>query len=91
MQESPPASLRDCTAAVRLAEKLLVEKNVDLNQLTLVRAEYIPRGAAFVWRLTLKRRDLLPATPEEPIGAGGETFVEVDVGAGQARITGTGE
>ena len=41
-----------------------------------------------VWRLTFKRARLLPASPEEPIGAGGELFFTVDLDRRSAAFTG---
>jgi hypothetical protein len=44
-----------------------------------------------VWRLTFKRRDLIPETADDEIGKGGELFVEVDLSTKRARLVAYGE
>ena len=80
--------------AVELAEKVIAGRTpVAAYQLTsaihmVAGAEY--RGPSF-WRLTFKRRDLIPADADSEIGAGGQIFVDVDTKTGIATITGFGE
>ncbi len=80
--------------AVELAEKVIAARTpVAGYQLTsainmVAGKEY--RGPSF-WRLTFKRRDLIPADAESELGAGGQIFVDVDIKAGTATITGFGE
>jgi hypothetical protein len=80
--------------AVELAEKAIAAKTpVAGYQLTsainmVAGREY--RGPAF-WRLTFKRRDLIPPDAESELGAGGEIFVDVDTKTNLATVTGFGE
>ena len=80
--------------AVEIAEKAIAAKTpVAEYQLTsainmVAGNEY--RGPAF-WRLTFKRRELIPADADGELGAGGQIFVDVDTKAGAATITGFGE
>lgn len=80
--------------AVDLAEKVIAARApVAQYQLTaainmVAGQEY--RGPSF-WRLTFKRRDLIPADAESELGAGGQIFVDVDLKTGAATITGFGE
>jgi len=48
------------------------------------------RGPAY-WRVTFKRRDLIPKDAASELGAGGEIFVDVDLATSVAKISGHGE
>jgi hypothetical protein len=81
--------------AVELAEQAVLASGTALGGLKLVGAvnmmagrEY--RGPAY-WRITFKRRDLIPKDADSELGAGGELFVDVDLGASAAKISGHGE
>jgi hypothetical protein len=81
--------------ALDLAERVLIASGTVLAELKLTSAvnmmagrEY--RGPAY-WRLTFKRRDLIPKDAASELGAGGEIFVDVDLDANAARIAGRGE
>jgi hypothetical protein len=81
--------------AVELAEQTVTTSGANLAELRLTSAvnmmsgrEY--RGPAY-WRLTFKRRDLIPRDATSELGAGGEIFVDVDLGANVAKIAGHGE
>jgi hypothetical protein len=91
-----PTTARELLAAVALAEAAIRDADRDPADHTLIRAENILIGTDTCpgprcWRLTFKRRDLIPAQMPAEIGAGGEIFVEVDLAASRARITGYGE
>lgn len=86
----------DAQRALGLAEALLAAEGRPLDTLKLILAKnLVVKGdgtvAPHLWRLTFKPARLLPMGPSDPIGAGGEIFVEVDLTAGRARITGYGE
>jgi hypothetical protein len=89
-----PVTAAEVNRAVELAEKAIAARTpVAAYQLTaavnmMAGNEY--RGPSF-WRLTFKRRDLIPADAESELGAGGQIFVDVDLGTGVATITGFGE
>jgi hypothetical protein len=84
----------EANRAVELAEKAIAAKTpVAGYQLTaainmFAGNEY--RGPSF-WRLTFKKRDLIPADADSELGAGGQIFVDVDLKANVATITGFGE
>lgn len=84
----------EANRAVELAEKAIAART-RLSEYQLTSAinmvagnEY--RGPSF-WRLTFKRRALIPADAESELGAGGQIFVDVDIKTGVATITGFGE
>ena len=86
---------QELARAVDLAERTVVASGAVLAELKLTSAvnmmagrEY--RGPAY-WRLTFKRRDLIPKDATSELGAGGEIFVDVDLDANVARIAGRGE
>jgi hypothetical protein len=81
--------------AVELAERTVSASGSALAELKLTNAvsmmagrEY--RGPAY-WRLTFKRRDLIPKDTASELGAGGEIFVDVDLDTNVAKIAGHGE
>ena len=81
--------------AVELAERAMSASGAVVTELKLTNAvnmmagrEY--RGPAY-WRLTFKRRDLIPKDATSELGAGGEIFVDVDLDANVAKIAGRGE
>jgi hypothetical protein len=81
--------------AVELAEKEILASGAVVAELKLTSAINLMDGRSYrgpaYWRLTFKRRDLLPKDAESELGAGGELFLEVDLDAGSAKITGRGE
>ncbi|MDY0004049.1 MAG: hypothetical protein RBU30_22310 [Polyangia bacterium] len=86
----------DCVRAMRLAEKQLVESGKKAEDYKLIEAKnLVIKGggqvAPHLWRLTFKPRSLLPEGNDGIIGAGGEIFLEADLKAGRARISGYGE
>ena len=81
--------------AVELAERTVSASGSALAELKLTNAvnmmagrEY--RGPAY-WRVTFKRRDLIPKDTASELGAGGEIFVDVDLDTNVAKIAGHGE
>jgi hypothetical protein len=102
-ENSPPGdkkmwvslTAKELGRAVELAEQTVTTSGANLAELQLTSAvnmmsgrEY--RGPAY-WRLTFKRRDLIPKDSTSELGAGGEIFVDVDLGANVAKIAGRGE
>jgi len=86
---------KELDRAVELAERMLMTSGARGTELKLTSAinmmagrEY--RGPAY-WRLTFKRRDLIPKDATSELGAGGEIFVDVDLDANVAKIAGHGE
>ena len=85
---------KDCEIAISLAEELLSTLN-DPNNYKLIRVEnlYLPmRGylGPHLWHLTFKSRELIPKD-KEPVGAGGEVFIQVDMNTRKAKLLGYGE
>jgi hypothetical protein len=82
--------------AIELAEGTLGRAGIRLADYRLLRAvnligpDSVYRGPDY-WRLTFKRRDLVPATADKELGAGGELFVDVDIATATATIAGHGE
>jgi hypothetical protein len=96
VHDGMPSTLKDCAVAVRLAEATIAQHGKDASQYVVLRAEYVSGKArdwagAMIWRITFKPRQLMPTGPFEPIGAGEEIFIEADVTAGGAEVTGFGE
>jgi hypothetical protein len=96
MNASTPRSAHDCVEAIRLAEAELQKAGMDVAEVAVVRAERLIAGTPTCpgpscWVLTFKKRELLPTEPSQRVGAGGETFVEVDLRAAVARVRGHGE
>lgn len=90
------ATDRDCQVAVALAEDSLRATGAKLDEYVLIRAENVLTGTnrcpgPRCWTLVFKRRDLIPTEMPAELTAGGEVFVEVDLEAKKAEITGYGE
>lgn len=86
---------KELEQAVALAERAVVAGGTAIDQLKLTSAVNMMagrdyRGPAY-WRITFKRRDLIPRDAASELGAGGEIFVDVDLGTSVAKITGHGE
>ena len=86
---------KELEQAVALAERAIVTGGTALDQLKLTSAVNMMtgrdyRGPAY-WRITFKRRDLIPKDAASELGAGGEIFVDVDLDTGVAKISGHGE
>lgn len=90
----PTVTATEVNHAVELAERAIAAKTpaaaYQLTSAINMTAGNEYRGPAF-WRLTFKRRELIPADADSELGAGGEIFVDVDTKAGTAAITGFGE
>ncbi len=96
MDRPMPGSLTECAHAVAGAETALSAAGHDPARYALVRAVLGPSpradaGGAIRWNLTFKERSALTLSPDAPVTAGGEVFVEVNPLDGAARITGLGE
>lgn len=86
----------DCQEAVALAESSLRASGARPDEYMLIRAENVLSGTSRCpgprcWRLAFKRRDLIPTEMPAELTAGGEIFVEVNLAAKKAEITGYGE
>jgi len=81
--------------AVELAERIVVAGGTALDQLKLTSAVNMMAGSAYrgpaYWRVTFKRRDLIPKDAASELGAGGQIFVDVDLATSVAKISGHGE
>jgi hypothetical protein len=54
---------------------------------TLTSAQQIIVDRKYIWRITFKPTELVPKDPsKEPIGKGGETFVNVDLSTKKTEI-----
>jgi hypothetical protein len=87
---------KELNEAAALAEKLFPDIGLKTGDYKLVRAENfgIPGGDYLgpkFWYLTFKLRTHIPDTAEEPLTAGGEIFIEVDLDGGKASLSGHGE
>jgi hypothetical protein len=89
------SATKELNRAIDLAERTVAGSGDDISGLRVTAAinmmagnEY--RGPTF-WRVTFKRRDLIPKDASSELGAGGEIFVDVDLTANVAKIAGRGE
>jgi hypothetical protein len=86
---------KELDEAVALAERAVVAGGAVLDQLKLTSAVNMMAGRDYRgpahWRITFKRRDLIPGDAASELGAGGEIFVDVDLETSAAKITGHGE
>jgi hypothetical protein len=94
-RDAPADPADEARAAIGLAVAFLPSVAPDPSEYQLVAAESQVRGAdpprPDIWRLTFKRRALIPRTADAEIGAGGELFIEVDLASRGARLLGHGE
>jgi hypothetical protein len=86
----------EANRAIELAEAAIGKSGAKAEAYRLIRAINLmaPDGAyrgPSYWRLTFKRRDLVPDTVDAELGAGGEIFVDVDTKDATATIAGHGE
>jgi hypothetical protein len=86
----------EANRAIELAEAAIDRSGAKPEAYRLIRAVNLtaPDGAyrgPTYWRLTFKRRDLVPATADAELGAGGEVFVDVDTAEAEATIAAYGE
>jgi hypothetical protein len=85
----------ELTAAVRLAESAFGDAGLQVVEHVLVGAQWTPGlpGCAGVrcWELVFKPRRLVPTSPDERMGAGGEVRFTVDLDAARAVFTGYGD
>lgn len=95
-----PATPTDSTAelveAVRLAEGAFGPVDLDVTEHVLVVARRLPGGSPYCsgvrcWELVFKPQRLVPSSPDERVGAGGEIRFTVDLDAREAVFTGLGD
>ncbi len=73
------AETADLTEAISLSLAELETRSEKPSDYILIKAEQILVNNKFIWRITFKPKELLPADPSsEVIGVGGEIFVNVD-------------
>lgn len=82
--------------AVRLAEGAFGEAGTEAAGHVLVAAQRLPGGSANCsgvrcWALVFKPQRLVPSSPNERVGAGGEIRFTVDLDTGRAVFTGYGD
>ena len=86
---------KELDQAIALAEQVVVAGGAALDQLKLTSAVNMMAGRDYRgpahWRITFKRRDLIPRDAASELGAGGEIFVDVDLDTGVAKVSGHGE
>lgn len=86
---------RECQCAIRLAVDLLSDRGEDLDQYKLISVVNLIKGPDYAgpqkWRLSFKRRALIPQGDQAEVGSGGELFVEVDLTAQASQFRGYGE
>ncbi len=93
----PTAPAEECLAAIDLGDGVFpTPLGGRAQDFQLVRAENVLAGTPTCpgprcWLLTYKARDCIPKSSGGLIGAGDETFVEVNLAARTARVTGYGE
>lgn len=84
--DSPVTAELDEAVAIGVAAMARQSKSPDTH--TLIGAERFYSKGKYVWRITFKPRALLPDDPSaQPIGAGGETFITVDLETGASVVT----
>ncbi len=86
----------DVEKALALAVGAFTEAKATRSDYILMKAERVLFGSdscsgRHCWRLTFKLGSLVPQGPDAEIGKGGEIFVEVDLKATKATLTGYGE
>ena len=73
------AEIADVTEAISLSLAELETYSEKPSDYILIKAEQILVNNKFIWRITFKPKELLPADHStEVIGVGGEIFVNVD-------------
>gem|GEM_PF-1620144 len=73
------AETDDLSEALSLSLAELETRSEKPSDYILIKAERIPVNNKYIWRITFKPKEFLPADPSsEMIGAGGEIFVNVD-------------
>ncbi len=82
--------------AVQLAESRFGDAGLDAAEHVLIAAERLTGGSpgctgVRCWSLVLKPRRLVPTSPEQRVGAGGEVRFTVDLDAGTAVLAGYGD
>jgi hypothetical protein len=82
--------------AVRLAETAFGDAGTEPAGHVLVGAQRLTGGAAECsgvrcWELVFKPERLVPTSPDQRVGAGGELRFTVDLDAGRAVFTGFGD
>ena len=83
----------DCRIALSLGIDWMRAAHEDADDYRVVAVTLLlgdQRGARF-WRLRFKRAQLLPGTPDDRVGAGGEILIDVDLDTRTATLAGYGE
>ena len=81
------AETADLDRAVAIALEALDGRGRTSSDVKLVGASQLVLEGRYVWRVTFKPLHLLPDDPSRgKIGAGGEVFVNVDLGTGMAVV-----
>lgn len=81
--------------AITIGEKFLKTLNINPNEEKLIKVENLYSRGRFVgpdiWVLTFKYRKIIPNNAHQPLGTGGEVFIEVDLKEKMAKLLGYGE
>jgi len=76
----------DEAVSIGAAEMARQSESADAHK--LIGAQRLYRKGKYVWRITFKLKALLPDDPSaQPIGAGGETFITVDLETRETVVT----
>ena len=88
LKDRSTANVSDMNEAVSLGIAAMIEQShYPKQEYTLISAQQIFHKGKYIWRITFKPTDLLPKDPsEQPIGLGGEIFVNVDLNTKQAEV-----
>jgi len=88
---SQPKCANELLEAVNMAASAVVNQRHSLEDLTVVAVQQIFHQGKYIWRITLKPSRLLPQAVDgdaiQPIGKGGEIFVNVDLATQQTQLT----
>jgi len=88
---SQPKCADELLEAVNMATSVVVNQGHLLEDFTVVSAQQIFHQGKYIWRITLKPSRLLPQAVDgdaiQPIGKGGEIFVNVDLATQQTQLT----
>ncbi|CAN5332002.1 hypothetical protein BH23BAC1_BH23BAC1_17830 [soil metagenome] len=80
-----------CEEIVNLTIELLKANQINDDLYQIVSLLHVFHNGTSIWNVILKNKHLIPDSPDQAIGAGGEIFIEVNLATGKAKITGYGE
>ncbi|GIG19722.1 hypothetical protein Cch01nite_04460 [Cellulomonas chitinilytica] len=95
-EAAPTETTAELVRAVRLAEGAFGAADLEVTGHVLVAARRLSGGSpqcsgVRCWELVFKPERLVPNSPDELVGAGGEIRFTADLDAGEAVFTGFGD